>query len=1018
MSQAASIAVAVRVRPPTAWEADRLPEPVGFNDTTFMGDGNLASPRKASASKSLRPIVQVMDDKVLIFDPKDPDVSRAFEQKGYLPPGTKRYKDQRYTFDRVFNESAHQIDVFENTTKPLLDGLLDGFNATVFAYGATGCGKTHTISGTEADPGIIYLTMAELFNKIEERRDDLIIDVSLSFLEIYNEEIRDLLSDHGTQAPRGGLSIREDKSNRVVVSNLTERKPTNADEVKEMVLLGNNRRTQSPTHANETSSRSHAVLQINVSQSPRTASTTEERTMATLSIIDLAGSERASATKNMGERMVEGANINKSLLALGNCINALCESGGRTRHVPYRNSKLTRLLKFSLGGNCKTVMIVCVAPTSAHFEDTHNTLKYANRAKNIKTKVSRNFVNVDRHVAQYVEAINSLNCQVADLKAKLADKAGQESGIAKKRKAEAKVEMERMRADLRLKLDQTRATVAEGGACDAKINAVDLRLKPIRIRLAQLDSQAAHSPLPSDLLAERTLLHELLTADEAITRPGSTARQRQSRGSNAEALFDATLRAATERKTDRLEEEHVETIRADAKLRRMELDVMKLQAREGVLKESLSEQAEILTTLVSALSKCTTLMKESANALENASSSSESDMGTAIQPIAGALAKMVKSNDQTFVTLLGSKSAVISTVESSLPDYTYHPPAQTAPRRSSISIPSTSKARRHSSSSSAAIPSHHRSPRKQNATRLSIVPSVGPYVRPEGRKGEKKSLRWRDEAGEGKLDDRSLVLDNSSTKPESASEAEWEDIKTEDSLSVSNSSVDGSLPLLFPKPSEASNENILGRRVRSSRFDAAFLKPQAPTLSMLAEVEDENLRSPKKLPPLGERSNQPPPSEPSSSSSSIKGPGTPPRPVAARKVPLSVSKGRRRSNIGPMRIEKTRRRSSLIPQLSPNTSSLSRSTTATSSDAHRRQTEPDRRSPVKKARRISSGTRSSLSVVAGSGPSVARRPWRPSLARLGGGPAPSPGSGSGSLDTSLDSSVGSRAVSVSKRTWR
>lgn len=115
--------------------------------------------------------------------------------------------------------------------------------------------------------------------------------------------------------------------------------------------------------------------------------------MATLSIIDLAGRERAAATSNTGQRMVEGANINKSLLALGNCINALCESGGAVRHIPYRNSKLTRLLKFSLGGNCKTVMVVCVAPTSQHFDDTHNTLLYAERATKIKTKVvTRNVV--------------------------------------------------------------------------------------------------------------------------------------------------------------------------------------------------------------------------------------------------------------------------------------------------------------------------------------------------------------------------------------------------------------------------------------------------------------------------------------------------------------------------------------------------------------------------------------------------------------------------------------------------
>jgi kinesin family protein 18/19 len=137
--------------------------------------------------------------------------------------------------------------------------------------------------------------------------------------------------------------------------------------------------------------------------------------MATLSIIDLAGSERASVTKNRGERLLEGANINKSLLALGSCINALCDPRKRN-HVPYRNSKLTRLLKFSLGGNCKTVMIVCVSPSSAHFDETQNTLRYANRAKNIQTKVTRNVYNVNRHVKDFLKKIDEQMALINELK--------------------------------------------------------------------------------------------------------------------------------------------------------------------------------------------------------------------------------------------------------------------------------------------------------------------------------------------------------------------------------------------------------------------------------------------------------------------------------------------------------------------------------------------------------------------------------------------------------------------------
>jgi hypothetical protein len=188
----------------------------------------------------------------------------------------------------------------------------------------------------------------------------------------------------------------------------------------DMILEGNANRTVSPTDANAVSSRSHAVLQINISQRDRTAGLSENHMFSTLSIIDLAGSERASVTKNRGDRLLEGANINRSLLALGNCINALCENK-KGNHIPYRDSKLTRLLKFSLGGNCKTVMIVCVSPSSQHYDETHNTLKYADRAKKIKTKVSRNMMNVDRHVSQYVKAIFDLRQEVEDLKRRLGD---------------------------------------------------------------------------------------------------------------------------------------------------------------------------------------------------------------------------------------------------------------------------------------------------------------------------------------------------------------------------------------------------------------------------------------------------------------------------------------------------------------------------------------------------------------------------------------------------------------------
>ena len=305
-----------------------------------------------------------------------------------------------------------QGEVYESTTRSLLDSVLDGYNATVFAYGATGCGKTHTITGSAQQPGIIFLTMQELFERIEERSGEKSTEVTLSYLEIYNETIRDLLVPGGS---KGGLMLREDTNRSVSVAGLSSHRPQNVQQVMDMIMKGNECRTMSPTEANATSSRSHAVLQINVAQKDRNADVNEPHTMATFSIIDLAGSERASATKNRGERLMEGANINKSLLALGSCINALCDARKRN-HVPYRNSKLTRLLKFSLGGNCKTVMIVCVSPSSAHFDETQNTLRYANRAKNIQTKVTRNVFNVNRHVKDFLVKIDEQMALINELK--------------------------------------------------------------------------------------------------------------------------------------------------------------------------------------------------------------------------------------------------------------------------------------------------------------------------------------------------------------------------------------------------------------------------------------------------------------------------------------------------------------------------------------------------------------------------------------------------------------------------
>ncbi|KAJ2711190.1 tubulin-dependent ATPase kip3 [Coemansia spiralis] len=416
-SSEAAIMVAIRVRPFSSKELAMLPAAPGsqFGPTArnFMNYSEPADERPQS-KPTIRKVVHTIDDHVLVFDPPDEHDSDRWAP---VAASNKRHKDIRFVFDRVYGDESSQRDVYEGTTRGLLDAVMTGYNATVFAYGATGCGKTYTITGCPEDPGVIFLTMQELFERVAAAEDEKTIEVALSYLEVYNETIRDLLVDDGAAALP--LALREDAKQSVTVAGLSEHVPNSVEQVMELMMRGNSNRTMSPTEANAVSSRSHAVMQVHVRQKGRASGLQTDVTTATLSIIDLAGSERATVTKNNGARMREGANINRSLLALANCINALCDQKTK-RHIPYRDSKLTRLLKFSLGGNCRTVMITCVSPASTYYEETHNTLKYANRAKNIKTTVAKNTKSTQVHLAQYQTKIREQSDEIQRLQREVA----------------------------------------------------------------------------------------------------------------------------------------------------------------------------------------------------------------------------------------------------------------------------------------------------------------------------------------------------------------------------------------------------------------------------------------------------------------------------------------------------------------------------------------------------------------------------------------------------------------------
>lgn len=353
-------------------------------------------------------VVKVMDGKIVIVT--DPPA----DEKDVLR--VNRSREKRYAFDHAFPQESTQDQIFNATTKLLIDGFLEGFNSTVFAYGATGTGKTHTMIGSAEQPGNMVMTMQSIFEKVA-RASDKIYKVKMSYLEIYNEMIHDLLRGGGGNPEAAKLDLREDPSGQVNVAGLSAVEADSTDRVMELLATGNKYRTMEPTQANAVSSRSHAVLQITCECRDRTANTNVVVKVGKLSLIDLAGSERASMTHNVGARMLEGANINRSLLALGNCINALAGNSSRKGYIPYRDSKLTRLLKDSLGGNCRTVMIVTASPSHLYQEETLNTLKYANRAKNIKTTQTRNTTDVNYHVAQYLAIIAELRNEVSELKA-------------------------------------------------------------------------------------------------------------------------------------------------------------------------------------------------------------------------------------------------------------------------------------------------------------------------------------------------------------------------------------------------------------------------------------------------------------------------------------------------------------------------------------------------------------------------------------------------------------------------
>jgi len=315
---------------------------------------------------------------------------------------------KKFTFDFAFGMDSLQETVYEKLGAPVIVQALEGFNSTIFAYGQTGSGKTHSMMGSPNDRGIIPRLNEQLFGQLESKlasNANAKFLVTVSYLEIYNEVIKDLLNPSDKQ-----LKIREHPQMGIYVQSLAELVVSSGAQLSTLIEQGNSVRQVAATQMNERSSRSHSCFTIKIEQKDtQTIGDVEKEKIlkSKLNLVDLAGSERASKTGATGDRLKEGAAINKSLAALGNVINSLADAkpGG---HVPYRDSKLTRLLQESLGGNSKTCMVAAVSPADYNYEETLSTLQYAHRAKAIKNAATINEDLNERVIRELQEEIERM----------------------------------------------------------------------------------------------------------------------------------------------------------------------------------------------------------------------------------------------------------------------------------------------------------------------------------------------------------------------------------------------------------------------------------------------------------------------------------------------------------------------------------------------------------------------------------------------------------------------------------
>ncbi|XP_052061980.1 kinesin-like protein KIF28 isoform X12 [Mytilus californianus] len=353
-------------------------------------------------------IIKMQDQMTTIANPETPNEEPkkfSFDYSYWSHDGFTEDSDG-ILVDKPGSKYASQRRVFEDLGQGVLDNAFEGYNCSLFAYGQTGSGKSYSMVGYGPNRGIVPITCDELFQTVENNSDtNRRFEVTFSMLEIYNEQVRDLLSKDN---PKGGLQVRQNpKLGYFYVENLKKVPVGSYKEIEKRMEQGTASRTVASTNMNATSSRAHTVVTITFDQIIKDSdSGSETKKSSVMNLVDLAGSERADSTGAVGDRLKEGANINKSLSALGNVISALADLSMGTKKkivVPYRDSVLTKLLQNALGGNSKTIMIAALSPADINYDETLSTLRYADRAKKIKNKAVINENPMDKLIRELKE---------------------------------------------------------------------------------------------------------------------------------------------------------------------------------------------------------------------------------------------------------------------------------------------------------------------------------------------------------------------------------------------------------------------------------------------------------------------------------------------------------------------------------------------------------------------------------------------------------------------------------------